>query len=87
MKKEPPVEFIFSRTIGDYTYQELQDHLDEIEAGEGELDILEIETWLDDIIADNLKKRGENAEQLKKLAHLALYFIDFAKEPGKGFNA
>ncbi len=86
-KKDPPVEFVFCRTIGDYTYQELRDHLDDVEMGECELDLVSVETWLDEVIADNLHKRSENAEQYKKLAYLALYFIDYAKEPGKGFNA
>jgi hypothetical protein len=85
--KEQPIEFTFSRTIADLTYKELLDHLDDVDCGEGELDTSEVEAWLEEVIADNLNKRTENAEQFKKLAHLALYFIDFVKEPGKGFNA
>ena len=75
------MDIILHRTIEDMTYKELRDFLDEEEET---MDLAEIQNWLEQTIADNLHKRSEYAETLKKACHLALLYIDFAIEPGKG---
>ena len=75
------MEIILHRTIADMTYKELRDYLDE---EEDNLDLAEVQAWLEQTIADNMHKRSDYADALKKACHLALLYIDFAIEPGKG---
>lgn len=75
------MDIILTRTLADYSYKELRDYLDE---NDDSLDLNEAAEWLEDLIAKRLNQRNENAETIKKAAHLALLFIDFAREPGKG---
>jgi hypothetical protein len=79
--------FVFYRSIGDYSYKELVEKLCECDLGPDDFDWTEAANWLEEIIAANLHKRSEIAEDLKKAAHLALYLVDLAFEPGKGFAA
>jgi hypothetical protein len=75
------MDIMLTRTIADLSYKELVNYLDDPEYC---LDLAECENWLEDIIAKNIHKHHEDIETMKKIAHLALYFIDYAKEPGEG---
>ena len=75
------MDIVLNRTVADMTYKKLRDYLEE---SEDEMDLCQIQNWLEDQIAKNLHKRGDAAENYKKACHLALLFIDYAIEPGKG---
>jgi hypothetical protein len=69
------------RDISDLSYRELAQKCSDTETS---MDLESISNWLVDQISIRVMKIDEESETTKKACFLALLFIEFAKEPGKG---
>lgn len=69
------------RDICEYSYRELVERCSETE---GAMDLVAIASWLEDQIAARVHDFSTEGEVVKKAAFLALLFVEFAAEPGRG---
>lgn len=69
------------RDICEYSYRELVERCSETESA---MDLVAISNWLEDQIAARVKDYSTEGEAMKKAAFLALLFVEFAAEPGRG---
>lgn len=69
------------RDICEYSYRELVERCSETE---GAMDLVAIASWLEDQIAARVHDFSTEGDVVKKAAFLALLFIEFASEPGRG---
>lgn len=69
------------RDICEYSYRDLVKRCSDTENA---MDLVALSAWLEDQIAMRVRDYSTDGEAVKKAAFLALLFIEFAAEPGRG---